>query len=193
MVRATQLTLHDVDLVGRGEDRRVEGYMDPPPWAAAAATIHITPLPCKKTQCPREMLLARANDTFLQTGTAGTRVYYRDGSVDPNTALRRTPVKDNVRLITMTRLLLSRLKNEGKRVTLDMDSQSYRFQQIKKLARSATTQRTRKQRRDAEAHSATLQWQALATNGEPLVLPSSISRCDRVSIHRLRLGYPTVR
>ncbi|MPC63999.1 hypothetical protein E2C01_058108 [Portunus trituberculatus] len=49
MVRTTQLTLHDMDLVGRGEDRRVEGYMDPPPWATAAAAIHITPLPCMKT------------------------------------------------------------------------------------------------------------------------------------------------
>ncbi|MPC80346.1 hypothetical protein E2C01_074924 [Portunus trituberculatus] len=86
MVRATQLTLHDVDLVGRGEDRRIEGYMDPPPWTTvAAATIHITTLPCKKTQCLRKVLLARAKDTFLQTDTAGARVYYTDGSVDPNT------------------------------------------------------------------------------------------------------------
>ncbi|XP_045105294.1 uncharacterized protein LOC123500720 [Portunus trituberculatus] len=279
MVHATQLTLHDVDLVGRGEDRQIEGYMDSPPWTTvAAATIHTTTLPCKKTQCPRYMFLARANDTFLQTGTIGARVYYTDGSVDPNTgrtaaafvcgeerhgwrtsdhcstlqtelvgitsallharqhnnthiivytdsmtslqALRRTPVRDNVRLITMTRLLLSRLKDEGKTVTLAWipshigiegneaaDNEANRaltqdqpsinvslsFQQIKKLALSATTQRARELRRDAEAHSATLQWQALTTNGEPLVLPNSITRCDRVSIHRLRLGYPTVR
>ncbi|MPC63998.1 hypothetical protein E2C01_058107 [Portunus trituberculatus] len=153
------------------------------------------------------MFLAKANDTFLQPGTAGAREYYTDGSVDPNTdsmtllqSLRRTPVRDNVRLITMIRLLLSRLKDKGKRVTLAWipsidgneiaDNEARRaltqdqlsinvplsFQQIKKLARSATTQRTREQRRDAEAHSATLQWQVLATNGEPLVLPNSITR-----------------
>ena len=41
--------------------------------------------------------------------------------------------------------------------------------------------------------SASLSWYALATDREQLTLLPSVTRKDRVSLTRLRLGYPTVR
>ena len=201
-----------------------DGSVDPNTGKTAAALV-----------CGEERLGWRLTDhcSTLQTelvGIASALLHTRQHNskhttvfTDSLTALRallRYPAKDNVRLITMTRLLLSRLKDEGKEVTLAWipshigidgneaaDGEAKRalsqdrptinvplsLQQIKRTAKTATTRRTEEMRRDAEAQSATLTWQALATGGELLTLPSTVTRRDRVSMHRLRLGFPTVR
>ncbi|KAK8395415.1 hypothetical protein O3P69_006215 [Scylla paramamosain] len=126
--------LQIMDLVGRSEDRRVKSYKGPLLWAAARASIYITPVPCKKTRCPCEMLLAKANDRQIQltehvgitsvllhtnndTHNDKDVIIYTD-SMTALQALRHTSLRDNIRLITVVRLLLSYLKDEGKKVTL---------------------------------------------------------------------------
>ena len=134
--------------------------------------------------------------------------------------LQRTSPRDNVRLVTSTLQLLKELKDEGKSVTLawipshvgipgneaadDAAKKALTqervkinvplsLQQVKRLARTTTTVRARGLLRGEEDSSASLTWYALATNHEPLSLPASVTRKDRVSLTRLRLGFPTVR
>ena len=85
VVQATRAVLPDIDLVDRGADRVEEDYDSPPPWAPPPAVFVFTPLPTKKSQCPRNVLLAEALATIDRVGKHNTLVYFTDGSVDPET------------------------------------------------------------------------------------------------------------
>ena len=278
VANAAHRSLPGVNLVERGEDRKADGYVEPPPWAETTTRVHISSLPYSKSLYSREFLLARAQETLAQTGAAEARVYYTDGSVDQDNSrtaaaivcgeeklawrtsdtcstlqtelvaitsallhaehspdrdiaiytdsmaalqvLTQDSPKDNVSLVTMARVVLSRLESEGRRVTLAWipshvgvpgneaaDSEAKRglqqhevrinvplsLQRIKRIAKATTMRRARALLADAEATSATLQWYRRATEHEVLQLPTSMPRSDMVRIHRLRLGYPTVR
>ena len=134
--------------------------------------------------------------------------------------IRNASPRDNIRLVTLILHQLTQLKDAGKTATLAWipshvgipgneaaDSEAKKalsqaqvrinvlpsLQQIKGMARKTTAERARSLWRKAETTSASLSWYALATDREQLTLPPTVTRKDRVSVTRLRLGYPTVR
>ncbi|XP_050706664.1 uncharacterized protein LOC126992035 [Eriocheir sinensis] len=154
----------------------------------------------------------------LRTDNKDINVY--TDSMTALQTLRRDRVRDNIRLVTMTLDTLGRLRRDERAVTfawipshagvpgneaadaaakqaLDQDRIAIEvpvsLQQLKRTAKRTTGRRALALVKDAEATSASLHWYANATGYETVPLPSSLARRDRVMIHRLRLGYPTVR
>ena len=278
LARTTRRLLPSIDLVGRGADEKVEEYITPPPWAAEVATFHVAPLPHRKSLCSSVALRAHTDLTHAHAAREGTRSYYTDGSVEPQSgrtaaalvcggealgwrtsdhcstlqtelvailtalqharhhndvditiytdsmgalqALQRNRLVDNVRLITSVLHNLTRLREQGRTVTLAWipshvgtpgneaaDAEAKRaltqdrvripiphsLQQLKTLVKRTALQEWSDHLRRAEATSTSLRWYANATGYEPLTLPAAVSRRNRVRLHRLRLGYPTVR
>ncbi|XP_050707122.1 uncharacterized protein LOC126992427 [Eriocheir sinensis] len=153
----------------------------------------------------------------LRTDNKDINVY--TDSMTALQTLRRDRVRDNIRLVTMTLDTLARLRRDERAVTfawipshvgvpgneaadaaakqaLDQDRIAIEvpvsLQQLKRTAKRTTGRRALALVKDAEATSASLHWYANAT-GYETVPPSSLARRDRIMIHRLRLGYPTVR
>ena len=82
LARATHRALPGIDLVERGADDVTDNYTNAAPWEEPVARYHASTLPLGKSRYTRDDLLARARDTIAQTGAAGSRRYYTDGSVD---------------------------------------------------------------------------------------------------------------
>lgn len=139
---------------------------------------------------------------------------------DSLTALQRNTHKDNMRLEIMTLHRLRLLKGEGRAVTLTWipslvgipgneaadrlaklalthdriySPVSLSLQKIKFWVRGTAAKRSQALLRNEDGTSTSVSWYAPATDYEPLPLPATVTRSDRVSISRLRLGYRTPR
>ena len=68
-----------------GADEVDPRYTQPPPWEQPAMSIQFTELPGSKRQCSEVEMRQHALRSMEGLHRQGARVYYTDGSVDPNT------------------------------------------------------------------------------------------------------------